>query len=84
VQLSAEGGAHVRVTNLERTLIDAVVRPAYSGGVFEVAKAFELAKDQVSVNAMGAMLGKLRFAYPFHQPSATTWSALATGPVLWT
>lgn len=67
VQLSAEGEVHVRVTNLERTLIDAVVRPAYSGGVFEVAKAFELAKDQVSVNAMGAMLGKLRFAYPFHQ-----------------
>lgn len=57
----------VRVTNLERTLIDAAVRPSYSGGVFEVAKAFELAKESVSVNAMGAMLHKLNFAYPYHQ-----------------
>jgi hypothetical protein len=57
----------VRVTNLERTLIDAAVRPAYCGGVYEVAKAFELAKDTVSVNAMGAMLRKLHFAYPYHQ-----------------
>ena len=67
VQLSAESRVSVRATNIERTLIDAAVRPAYSGGVFEVAKAFELAKDTVSVNAMGAMLGKLRFTYPYHQ-----------------
>jgi hypothetical protein len=66
-QLSAESRMRVRTTNIERTLIDAVVRPAYSGGVFEVAKAFELAKDTVSVNAMGAMLGKLQFTYPYHQ-----------------
>lgn len=57
----------VRVTNLERTLIDATVRPAYCGGVFEVAKAFELAKDTLSVNAMGSMLNKMQFAYPYHQ-----------------
>ena len=42
-QLGAQTGEKVRVTNLERTLIDAAVRPAYCGGVFEVAKAFELA-----------------------------------------
>ena len=66
-QLSLESRVSVRVTNIERTLIDAAVRPAYSGGVFEVAKAFELAKNVVSVNAMGAMLSKLRFIYPYHQ-----------------
>lgn len=66
-QLSLESRVSVRVTNIERTLIDAAVRPAYSGGVFEVAKAFELAKNVVSVNAMGAMLSKLRFTYPYHQ-----------------
>ena len=58
---------HVQVTNIERTLIDAAVRPVYSGGVFEVAKAFEQAKDAVSVNAMGAILKKLEFGYPYHQ-----------------
>jgi hypothetical protein len=66
-QQGSEGYVNVRTTSVERTLIDAAVRPAYSGGVFEVAKAFELAKDGVSVNAIGAMLGKLRFAYPYHQ-----------------
>jgi len=66
-QLEVKGNATVRVTNLERTLIDAAVRPAYSGGVFEVAKAFELAKDTLSVNALGAMLSKLSFIYPYHQ-----------------
>jgi len=66
-QLGNDGIATVRVTNLERTLIDAAVRPAYCGGVFEVAKAFELAKASVSVNALGAHLSKLSFAYPYHQ-----------------
>lgn len=31
----------IRVTDLERTLIDIAVRPAYSGGVFEVLEAFK-------------------------------------------
>jgi hypothetical protein len=59
--------AVVHVTNIERTLIDAAVRPAYSGGVYEVAKAFELAKETISVNALGAMLKRLNFGYPYHQ-----------------
>jgi hypothetical protein len=62
-----EESATVHVTNLERTLIDAVVRPFYSGGVFEVAKAFELARDRLSVNGLSAMLKKLGYSYPYHQ-----------------
>jgi hypothetical protein len=64
-----EGGQEVpaRFTNLERTLIDITVRPVYAGGVFEVAKAFALAKDRVSINRLVAMLRKLDFAYPYHQ-----------------
>lgn len=57
----------LRYTNLERTMIDIVVRPFYAGGIFEVAKAFENAKDQLSVNTMAAMLKRMRFGYPYHQ-----------------
>ena len=68
--MTAEDGTKVRarVTDLERTLIDCVVRPAYAGGVFEVAKAFEYAREKnVSINKLAATLSKLSFTYPFHQ-----------------
>jgi hypothetical protein len=60
-------GKKIRVTDLERTLIDIVVRPAYAGGVFEVLKAYKLAKDQISVNRLAATLKKLNYIYPYHQ-----------------
>lgn len=57
----------LRVTSLERTLIDIVVRPAYSGGIGEILSAYEHAKERVSINKLNAMLGRLRFLYPYHQ-----------------
>jgi hypothetical protein len=68
-RVTDEGGQEVlaRLTNLERTLIDITVRPVYAGGVFEVAKAFELAKDRVSINRLVAMLRRVDFAYPYYQ-----------------
>lgn len=67
--MTDENGAEVRarLTNLERTLIDITVRPVYAGGVFEVAKAYKLAKERVSINKLMAMLHKLNFVYPYHQ-----------------
>ena len=56
-----------RLTSLERTLIDITVRPIYAGGVFEVAKAFDLARDRLSVNRLISMLRKLDFVFPYHQ-----------------
>ncbi|MCR4411894.1 MAG: hypothetical protein NUV77_05640 [Thermoguttaceae bacterium] len=60
-------GTQVRVTSIERTLIDIVVRPVYSGGVHEVARAFEKARGLFSVNKLVALLKKLNFTYPYHQ-----------------
>jgi hypothetical protein len=68
-RITGDSGEEVsaRLTNLERTLVDITVRPIYAGGVFEVAKAFELAKDRISINRLMPILRKLDFAYPYHQ-----------------
>lgn len=54
-------------TDLERTLIDIAVRPAYSGGVFEVLNAFEIAKENVDINKLNTYLLELDYKYPYHQ-----------------
>ena len=67
IEMETSDGAVVPVTNIERTLIDITVRPVYSGGVFEVLKAFRLAKDKVSINRLTALLKQMDYIYPFHQ-----------------
>ena len=57
----------LRVTDVERTLIDATVRPIYSGGVAVVARAFEMARDRASVDKIATYLQKLNYVYPYHQ-----------------
>lgn len=57
----------IRVTSLERTLIDITVRPEYSGGIYEVVKAFDNAFETVSINKLVSYLKKLNYIYPYHQ-----------------
>lgn len=66
-RISSIYGPDLSVTNVERTLIDIVVRPYYSGGVTEILKAYQRAAEYVSVNKMKAILSKLDFIYPYHQ-----------------
>jgi hypothetical protein len=57
----------VRVTDLERTLIDIAVRPFYAGGVHEVLKAYQSAHGRASTNRLAALLAQLDYTYPYHQ-----------------
>jgi len=66
IDLEIEGKI-IPVAGIERTLIDAVVRPGYAGGVHEVLIAFEEARGKFSVNKMLSMLKKMNFRYPYHQ-----------------
>ena len=66
-KLPLDCGVNVRVTNLERTLIDATVRPGYAGGVAGVLDAYRRAREAISVSKLLGILKELDYVYPYHQ-----------------
>lgn len=60
-------GQPITLTNLERTLVDIAVRPAYSGGCAQVLEAYRRANGRVSVDSILGILAKLDYVYPYHQ-----------------
>ena len=66
-EVSGEWGRDIKVTDIERTLVDIVVRPIYAGGVHSVLEAYRSAVGKVSINRLVAMLSKLGYVYPYHQ-----------------
>jgi predicted transcriptional regulator of viral defense system len=68
VEFGGNLGEKITMTNLERTLIDIAVRPVYSGGIFEVLKAYRNAKNKnVSINKLTSYLKQINYVYPYHQ-----------------
>ncbi|WP_437225474.1 type IV toxin-antitoxin system AbiEi family antitoxin domain-containing protein [Planctomicrobium sp. SH661] len=67
LQGTLDDGTTIQVTNLERTLIDIVVRPVYAGGIAQVADAYRNAADQISVQRLVSYLKLLNYTYPYHQ-----------------
>jgi hypothetical protein len=65
--LQTANGENLDVTNLERTLIDITVRPAYAGGVGQVIKAYRSARARVSIDRLMSILEDLSYVYPYDQ-----------------
>jgi predicted transcriptional regulator of viral defense system len=64
---SIETREEVRLTCLERTLLEMTMRPAYSGGPVMIVRAYKAALSRVSVKNMIGLLKRLELIYPYHQ-----------------
>ena len=54
-------------TDIERTLIDIIVRPVYAGGVAHVLQCYIAAKSLLSPQKLFMALRKIDYVYPYHQ-----------------
>jgi hypothetical protein len=67
IQSTGPAGEQIELTDLERTLIDIAVRPAYAGGPKAVLEAYRRARSKTSVPRLAKMLAELEYVYPYHQ-----------------
>ena len=57
----------IRLTSIERTLIDSVVSPQYSGGMPTVVKAFSIAESKLSIPELYRIYTNMNLSYPYWQ-----------------
>jgi hypothetical protein len=67
IEMAGPENTKIRITDVERTLIDIVVRPVYSGGLTNVLAAYRKARGKASISRLAKMLKALNFSYPYHQ-----------------
>ncbi len=61
-------GEFISLTILERTLIEAVIRPEYCGGIDEVVQAFKMAREYpLSTQRFMDIYNALGLVYPYYQ-----------------
>jgi predicted transcriptional regulator of viral defense system len=65
--IAAASGRSFSATNLERTLVDLTVRPAYAGGITAALECFRVAKARVSMEKLLQILDQLDYLYPYAQ-----------------
>ncbi|HUC81008.1 MAG TPA: hypothetical protein VMR70_08835 [Flavisolibacter sp.] len=57
----------LRLTDLERTLLDITVRPQYGRGANTVLQAYREGKGRIDVQRLRQLLEHLNYHYPYHQ-----------------
>ena len=67
IDIKFETGETLQITDLERTLIDIVVRPHYCGGTKNLIEIYSKANGKVSVKKIIKTLKQLDYKYPYHQ-----------------
>jgi len=67
VHTKGPNGETITATDLERTIIDIVVRPAYAGGLKQVVAVYKEVAPRLDVDHMIKLFQKLDYAYPYHQ-----------------
>ncbi len=67
IQTQGPSGEPLELTDLERTLVDIVVRPAYAGGAVEILHAYQAAKGELDPQKLAKTLKALDYKYPYHQ-----------------
>ena len=67
VNISVFPNKKLRLTSIERTLIDIAVRPVYAGGVKSALSIYKKASNLLSINTITKMLRQLKYVYPYHQ-----------------
>ncbi|MEX0828221.1 MAG: hypothetical protein WD005_04630 [Haliea sp.] len=66
-KIETQESKSLQITNLERTLIDIVVRPIYAGGPHRLFEAYRAAKNDMSIDRLLILLKNLGYLYPYHQ-----------------
>jgi hypothetical protein len=82
-KIQGEIGKAVDVTDIERTLIDITVRPAYAGGVDHVLQCYVNARKLISVTKLIDTLGKIGYMYPYHQAVGFYMQKAGFDPASW-
>ena len=67
IEKSVGSNSSVDTTDLERTLIDLAVRPAYGGGPAAVLECYRNARGKASTSRIADLLRELDYVYPYHQ-----------------
>ena len=69
ISIDDKSNLEIKITDIERTLIDIAVRPEYSGGISEVCKIYRNAVKMgvINVRKIVNLIKRLDFVYPYHQ-----------------